>query len=41
MVTEEMIMNKSHKSFTNFSFHVSTIKGIETNNLSLSSLTLE
>ena len=37
MVTEKMLINKFHK---NFSFHISTISGIEPNKLSLSSLTL-
>ena len=40
MVTENMFINKSHKDFANFSFHISTIWGIEPNSFSLSSLTL-
>ena len=41
MVTGKMFINKSHKNFTNVGFHISTISGIEANNLSLASLTLE
>ena len=46
MVTEEMLINDSHKNFTsilpNFykSFQISTISGIQPNYLPLSSLTL-
>ena len=40
MVTGKMLINASHKNFTNVSFHISTIRGIEPNNLSLSILTL-
>ena len=40
MVMEKMFINKSHKNFTNVSFHISTIWRIEPNNLSLWSLTL-
>ena len=35
-----MFFNKSHKKFTNVSFHISAIWGIEPNNLSLLSLML-
>ena len=40
MVTEKMFINKSHEDFANVSFYISTIWGIEPNNMSLSSLTL-
>ena len=40
MVTGKMLINESHKNFTNVSFDISTITGIEPNNLSLASLTL-
>ena len=40
MVMEKMLMNESHKNFANVNFHISTIRGIEPNNLSLASLTL-
>ena len=38
MGTGKMLINKSHENFTNVSFHISTIRGIEPNNLSLASL---
>ena len=43
MVTGKIneLINESHKYFTNVSFHISTIRGIEPNNLPLASLTLE
>ena len=41
MVTRKMLINESHKYFTNVSFHNSTIRAVEPNNLSLASLTLE
>ena len=41
MVTGKMLINASHKYFTNVSSHISTIRGIEPNNLPLASLTLE
>ena len=41
MVTRKMLINESHKYFTNVSFHISTIRVVEPNNLSLASLTLE
>ena len=41
MVTEKMLIKKSHKNFINFSFHISTVLGNEANNLSLLSFTLE
>ena len=41
MVMGKMLINESHKYFTNVSFHISTIRGIEPNNLPLASLTLE
>ena len=41
MVTGKMLINESHKYFTNVSFHISTIRGVEPNNLSLASLTVE
>ena len=34
------MISKSHKNVTTVSFHISTISGIEPNNLSLSRLTL-
>ena len=40
MVTGKMLINESHKNFSNVSFHISTIRRIEANNLSLASLTL-
>ena len=40
MVTRKVFIDESHENFTNVSFHISTIKGIEPNNLSVSSLTL-
>ena len=46
MVTEEMLINDSHKNFTSIlpnsykSFQISTISGIQPNYLPLSSLTL-
>ena len=40
MATGKMLINESHKNFTNVSFHISTIRGIKPNNLSLASLTL-
>ena len=40
MVTGKMLINKPHKNFTKVSFHISTIWGIEPNNLFLSSLAL-
>ena len=40
MVTGKMLINESHKKFTNVSFNISTISVIEPNNLSLSNLTL-
>ena len=40
MVTGKMLIEECHKNITNVSFHISSIKDIETNNLSLSSLTL-
>ena len=41
MVTGKMLINESHKYFTNVSFHISTISRVEPNNLSLANLTLE
>ena len=41
MVTGNMLINESHKYFTKVGFHISTIRGIEPNNLSLASLMLE
>ena len=41
MVTRKMLIDESHKYFTNVSFHISTIRGVEPNNFSLASLTLE
>ena len=41
MVTGKMLINESHKNFSNVSFHISTIRGIDSNNLSLTSLTVE
>ena len=40
MVTGKKLINESHKNFTNVSFRISTMKGIQPNNLYLSSLTL-
>ena len=40
MVRGKMLINESHKYFTNVGFHISTIRGIEPNNLSLASLAL-
>ena len=39
MMTGKMLINESHKYFT-VSFHISTLRGIELNNLRLASLTL-
>ena len=33
MVTRKMLINESHKYFTNVSFHISTIRGVEPNNI--------
>ena len=41
MVMGKMLVNESHKYFTNVSLHISTIRGIEPNNLSFASLMLE
>ena len=41
MVTGKMLLKKSHKNLINVSFHISTELGIEANNLSLLSFTLE
>ena len=40
MATEKMLIHESHKNLTNVSFHISTVRGIEPNNLSISSLVL-
>ena len=40
MVIGKMLINEPHKNFTNVSFHISTIRGIEPNNLPVASLTL-
>ena len=40
MVMGKMVLNKSHKYVTTVSFYISTVLGIESNNFSLSRVTL-